>query len=143
MIQIAVAGAAGRMGQTLISACAAHESFILTHAFEQPAHESVGEPASSSGGGPVIADSIDGAQFDVLIDFTSPEASLSNLAFCADRGLRAVVGTTGFDESEKLRMAELSERMAVVWAPNMSVGVNICLKLLELAASAFGDDVDI
>ena len=71
MIQIAVAGAAGRMGQTLISACAAHESFILTHAFEQPAHESVGEPASSSGGGPVIADSIDGAQFDVLIDFFS------------------------------------------------------------------------
>ncbi len=143
MIQIAVAGAAGRMGQTLVSACGAHESFILAHAFEQPGHESVGEPASSSGSGPVIAESIDGPPFDVLIDFTSPEASLSNLAFCADRGLRAVVGTTGFDESEKQRMAELSERMAVVWAPNMSVGVNICLKLLELAASAFGDDVDI
>ena len=143
MIQIAVAGTAGRMGQTLVSACESHESFILTHAFEQPGHQSVGELASSSGSSPVIAESIDGPPFDVLIDFTSPAASLSNLAFCADRGLRAVVGTTGFDESEKQRMAELSERMAVVWAPNMSVGVNVCLKLLELAASAFGDDVDI
>ncbi|HCK75723.1 MAG TPA: 4-hydroxy-tetrahydrodipicolinate reductase [Gammaproteobacteria bacterium] len=143
MIRIAVAGAAGRMGQTLVSACNAHQSFILSHTFEQSGHESIGQPASNAKTSPAIFDSIDGAPFDVLIDFTSPAASLSNLAFCADHGLRAVIGTTGFNESEKQRMAELSERTAVVWAPNMSVGVTICLKLLELAASAFGDDVDI
>ena len=143
MIQVAVAGAAGRMGQTLVAACQIHESFTLTHAFEQSGHESIGQPAGSTGHGPVISDSIDGAPFDVLIDFTSPKASLSNLAFCADHGLRAVVGTTGFDESQKQRIARVCEKTAVVWAPNMSVGVNICLKLLELAAGAFGDDVDI
>ena len=147
MIRVAVAGAAGRMGQTLVSACQIHESFTLTHAFEQSGHESIGqaadELAGSAGNSPVISESIDGAPFDVLIDFTSPKASLSNLTFCADHGLRAVVGTTGFDESQKQRMTELCEKTAVVWAPNMSVGVNICLKLLELAAGAFGDDVDI
>ena len=143
MIQLAIAGAAGRMGQSLISACEAHESFALAHAFEQPGHESVGQSAGSGQSPVTLSDGIDGPSFDVLIDFTSPAASLANLAFCAEHGRKAVIGTTGFSDSDKARMAELAEKTAVVWAPNMSVGVNITLRLLELAARAFGDEVDI
>ena len=143
MIQLAIAGAAGRMGQSLVSACEAHESFTLAHAFERPGHESVGQSAGSDPSPVTLTDSIDGPAFDVLIDFTSPAASLSNLAFCADQGRKAVIGTTGFSDGDKACMAELAEKTAVVWAPNMSVGVNITLRLLELAARAFGDDVDV
>lgn len=143
MIQLAIAGAAGRMGQSLISACEAHESFALAHAFEQPGHESVGQSAGSGQAPVTLTDGIDGPSFDVLIDFTSPAASLANLAFCAEQGRKAVIGTTGFSDSDRARMAELAEKTAVVWAPNMSVGVNITLRLLELAARAFGDEVDV
>ena len=143
MIQLAIAGAAGRMGQSLVSACEAHESFVLAHAFEQPGHASVGQPAGSTEQAILIADSISGASFDVLIDFTSPAASLVNLASCAEQGRKAVIGTTGFSDADRERIAELAEKTAVVWAPNMSVGVNITLRLLELAAGAFGDDVDV
>ncbi|MBO31277.1 MAG: 4-hydroxy-tetrahydrodipicolinate reductase [Acidimicrobiaceae bacterium] len=143
MIQLAIAGAAGRMGQSLVSACEAHESFTLAHAFERPGHESVGQSAGSDPSPVTLTDSIDGPAFDVLIDFTSPAASLSNLAFCADQGRKVVIGTTGFSDGDKACMAELAEKIAVVWAPNMSVGVNITLRLLELAARAFGDDVDV
>ena len=143
MIQLAIAGAAGRMGQSLVSACEAHGSFTLAHAFEQSGHESVGQSAGSDQSLVTLTDSIDGPSFDVLIDFTSPAASLSNLAFCADQGRKAVIGTTGFSDGDKAYMTELAEKTAVVWAPNMSVGVNITLRLLELAARAFGDDVDV
>ena len=143
MIQLAIAGAAGRMGQSLVSACEAHESFVLAHAFEQPGHASVGQPAGSTEQTILISDSISAASFDVLIDFTSPAASLANLASCAEQGRKAVIGTTGFSDADRERMAELAEKTAVVWAPNMSVGVNITLRLLELAAGAFGDDVDV
>ena len=143
MIQLAIAGAAGRMGQSLVSACEAHESFVLAHAFEQPGHASVGQSAGSGQSPVILTDSIDGPSFDVLIDFTSPAASIVNLASCAEQGRKAVIGTTGFSDADRERMAELAEKTAVVWAPNMSVGVNITLRLLELAAGAFGDDVDV
>ena len=143
MIQLAIAGAAGRMGQSLVSACEAHESFALAHAFEQSGHTSVGQPAGGTEQTILISDSISGASFDVLIDFTSPAASLANLAFCAEQGRKAVIGTTGFSDADRERMAELAEKTAVVWAPNMSVGVNVTLRLLELAARAFGDDGDV
>ena len=143
MIQLAIAGAAGRMGQSLISACEGHESFALAHAFEQSGHESVGQSAGSGQSSVILTDGIDGPSFDVLIDFTSPVASLANLAFCAEHGRKAVIGTTGLSDSDRERMAELAKKTAVVWAPNMSVGVNITLRLLELAARAFGDEVDV
>ena len=143
MIQLAIAGAAGRMGQSLISACQGHESFALAHAFEQSGHESVGQSAGSGRSSVILSDGIDGPPFDVLIDFTSPVASLANLAFCAEHGRKAVIGTTGLSDSDRERMAELAKKTAVVWAPNMSVGVNITLRLLELAARAFGDEVDV
>ena len=123
MIQLAIAGAAGRMGQSLISACEGHELFALAHAFERSGHESVGQSAGSGQSSVILTDQIDGPSFDVLIDFTSPVASLANLAFCAEHGRKAVIGTTGLSDSDRERRAELAKKTAVVWAPNMSVGL--------------------
>ena len=80
---------------------------------------------------------------DVMIDFTRPEATLAHLAVCADLGVKAVIGTTGFDDAQKAEIARFAERTAVVFAPNMSVGVNVVLKLLDLAARAMNEGFDI
>ena len=109
MIRIAVAGVAGRMGRALVSAVqaqsAANGEIALTHAFERPGHDAVGLNTavlvSTGEAGVVVTDSIAGGEFDVLIDFTSPESSLSNLEYCAAQGLRAVIGTTGFDAKQR------------------------------------------
>ncbi|HJP06345.1 MAG: 4-hydroxy-tetrahydrodipicolinate reductase [Acidiferrobacteraceae bacterium] len=147
VIRVAIAGAAGRMGRALVVACENHEAVTLQHAFEQPGHDAVGQSAGMLAGttnrGPVIGDSIAGPPFDVLVDFTTPETTLANLSYCAQHQARAVIGTTGFDAPQKELMAKVSLETAVVLAPNMSIGVNVCLKLLEVAAQAFGDDVDI
>ena len=151
MIRIAVAGVAGRMGRALVSAVqeqsAANGEIALTHAFERPGHDAIGLNTAVLAGtgetGVVVTDSIAGGEFDVLIDFTSPESSLSNLEYCASQGLRAVIGTTGFDAKQRKAIEAVSTQTGVVWAPNMSVGVNITLKLLEVAAKAFGDSADI
>jgi 4-hydroxy-tetrahydrodipicolinate reductase len=81
--------------------------------------------------------------FDVLIDFTGPEATMENLALCREAGRRMVIGTTGLSEAQRARIAEAAEDIAIVFAPNMSVGVNLCLKLLDLAARVLGDEVDV
>ena len=83
------------------------------------------------------------AQSDVLIDFTRPEGTLHHLAYCAEHGIRMVIGTTGFDDAGKARIAELAQKTGVVFAPNMSVGVNVTLKLLEMAARSFSHGYDI
>ena len=147
MIRIAVAGAAGRMGRALLSAVQSHPSVQLAHAFERPGHEAVGVSAAvltgESGSDVTISDSVAGVAFDVLIDFTSPASSLANLEYCVAQGCRAVIGTTGFDSAQRQTIEAAAGKTALVWAPNMSVGVNITLKLLEVAAKAFGDDADI
>jgi 4-hydroxy-tetrahydrodipicolinate reductase len=81
--------------------------------------------------------------FDVLIDFTSPHATLEHLAFCRRAGRRMVIGTTGLTEEDRAAVVEASADCAIVMAPNMSVGVNLCFKLLEIAARALGDDYDV
>ena len=81
--------------------------------------------------------------FDVLIDFTRPEPTLANLEICRQAGRRAVIGTTGFSEQEKAQIKAAAQDIGVVFAPNMSVGVNLCLKLLDVAARVLGDEVDI
>jgi 4-hydroxy-tetrahydrodipicolinate reductase len=93
--------------------------------------------------GVVVRDTLDGADFDVLVDFTRPEATLANLAHCRRLGRRIVIGTTGFDDAGKAQIAESARDIGIVFAPNMSVGVNLCLKLLETAARVLGQDVDI
>ncbi|MBR01809.1 MAG: 4-hydroxy-tetrahydrodipicolinate reductase [Acidiferrobacteraceae bacterium] len=147
MIRVAVAGAAGRMGHALLTASLATDGVTLSHAFEHPGSDAVGQDAGEIVGvgraGVEISDAIAGPEFDVLIDFTTPSASLNNLAWCRETGHRIVIGTTGFDAQQKEAIAQAAGDIGIVLAPNMSIGVNVCFKLLQVAATAFGDEVDI
>lgn len=147
MIQIAVAGAAGRMGRALIEACARAESLCLSAALERPGSAAVGQDAGEIAGvgklGVAVRAGFDGTDFDALVDFTSAEATLAHLDYCRRNGKKMVIGTTGLDEAGKGRIADAAKDIAVVFAPNMSVGVNLCFKLLESAARVLGDDVDV
>ena len=149
MTRIAIAGAAGRMGRSLIEACTRADGVDITVALEHPDNSLLGSDAGDLVGigklgvliGADLAATMD--DFDVLIDFTRPEPTLANLEVCRQAGRRVVIGTTGFNEAEKQQIKAAARDTAVVFAPNMSVGVNVCLKLLEVAARVLGDEVDI
>ena len=149
MIKIAIAGASGRMGRTLIQATAENENTQLAAAIERPGKRVIGVDAGELAGiealGVNIVDDLAlvTADFDVLIDFTSIEATLTNLETCRQAGKKIVIGTTGFSDEQKKTIASAANDIAVVFAPNMSVGVNLCLKLLDLAARVMGDYTDI
>jgi 4-hydroxy-tetrahydrodipicolinate reductase len=147
MIRVVVTGAAGRMGRALIEACAKSEGLQLTGALERPGSSIAGADAGELAGigrlGVPIVAGLERLEFDVLVDFTRPEATLGYLAACQQAGRRVVIGTTGFDEAGKGRIAEAARAIPVVFAPNMSVGVNLCFKLLDLAARVLGDSVDV
>jgi len=147
MTRIAIAGAAGRMGRNLIAACAESADLEVTQAVERPAHEALGTDSGILAGlqanGVAISDTLDADAFDMLIDFTHPTATAQHVEFCVDHGKRMVIGTTGCDAALEARLAEAGERIAIVYAPNMSVGVNLCLELLQTAAAVLGDSVDI
>ncbi|NIR29252.1 MAG: 4-hydroxy-tetrahydrodipicolinate reductase [Gammaproteobacteria bacterium] len=147
--RVAVAGAAGRMGRTLIAACQEDERLALAAASERAGDVAVGRDAGEVAGiGPVgvaVADALVdvGGDFDVLVDFTTPEATLANSGVCRRAGKRMVVGTTGLSSEQRAALSEAAQDIAIVFAPNMSVGVNLCFKLLEVAARVLGDEVDI
>ena len=147
--RIAVTGAAGRMGRTLIGACQEFEGIRLSAAVEAPGNAFLGQDAGMLAGigeiGVSIGDSLEAAagEFDVLVDFTLADASSRNVHICRAARKRAVVGTTGFSAAQRASLAEDAEHIAVVLAPNMSVGVNLCFKLLDVAARALGDEVDV
>lgn len=147
-MKIAIVGAGGRMGKTLIETCAETEGAQLTVATERAGSTLVGADAGELAGvgrlDVAVVDSLaTGDDFDVLIDFTRPEPSLQHLAFCRERGKAMVIGTTGFSDEEKGQIKAAAQDIPVVFAPNMSVGVNLCLNLLKVAARVLGDDVDI
>ncbi|QEA12706.1 4-hydroxy-tetrahydrodipicolinate reductase [Comamonas flocculans] len=146
--RVAVAGASGRMGRMLIEAVLASTDGVLAGALDVAASPAVGADATAflgrSSGVPVTADLRAGlAGCDVLIDFTRPEGTLAHARACAELGVQMVIGTTGFDDAGKAALAQAAEKVAIVLAPNMSVGVNVTMKLLELAARALGDGYDI
>jgi 4-hydroxy-tetrahydrodipicolinate reductase len=149
MIRIAIPGAAGRMGRNLIDACLRAEGLQPGAATERAGHELIGSDAGLIAGvgelGVAICDDLESVidQFDVLIDFTAPAASLQHLEICRRHGKRMVIGTTGFSDEQKQQIADAAKETGVVFAPNMSVGVNLCLKLLDVAARVLGDEVDI
>lgn len=147
MTNVAIMGAAGRMGRTLIEACTKTTGLRLSAAIDMPGTVVSGTDAGEMVGigriGVPVSDKLDGLGFDVLIDFTRPEATLMNLEFCRRHKRAVVIGTTGFDDSGKVRIAAAAKEIPVVFAPNMSVGVNLCFKLLELASRVLGDSVDI
>ncbi|SEJ03491.1 dihydrodipicolinate reductase [Pseudomonas linyingensis] len=149
MRRIAVMGAAGRMGKTLIEAVQQAPGATLSAAVDRPDSSLVGADAGELAGvgrlGVVLAGEL--AQvlddFDVLIDFTHPSVTLNNLAVCRAAGKAMVIGTTGFTAEEKQLLAEAAREIPIVFAANFSVGVNLCLKLLDTAARVLGDEVDI
>jgi 4-hydroxy-tetrahydrodipicolinate reductase len=145
---VAIAGSGGRMGQTLIDAILAAPDLTLTGALEIPGHalldRDVGERSGRATGVVVTADASAGMRnADVLIDFTRPEGTLANLAACAAAKVGAVVGTTGLSVGDKDTLCQFARTIPIVFAPNMSVGVNVLFKLVELAAQRLGDDYDV
>jgi 4-hydroxy-tetrahydrodipicolinate reductase len=145
---VAVAGASGRMGQMLIEAIRASEDCRLAGALDISTSPAIGNDAAAflglASGVPVTADpAIALEQAQVLIDFTRPEGTLAHLQACRERGVKAVIGTTGFTDAQKAQIADAARDIAIVMAPNMSVGVNVTLKLLELAAKALATGYDI
>ncbi|MBF7144526.1 MULTISPECIES: 4-hydroxy-tetrahydrodipicolinate reductase [Pseudomonas] len=149
MRRIAVMGAAGRMGKTLVEAVQQAPGAGLTAAIDRADSTLVGADAGELAalgriGVPISGDLARVAEeFDVLIDFTHPTVTLKNLAFCRKAGKAMVIGTTGFSAEEKERLAEAGKDIPIVFAANFSIGVNLCLKLLDTAARVLGDDVDI
>ena len=149
MIRVAVVGAAGRMGKTLIGAVTAAEGMALTAATELPDSTLVGVDAGELAGvgklGVLISHSLTKVvdDFDVVIDFTGPVASMVHLDVCRKHGKAMVIGTTGLKDDQKSAIKAAASDIGIVFAPNMSVGVNLCFRLLELAAKVMGDDADI
>lgn len=149
MKKIAIAGAAGRMGRTLIQAVAESKDLQLGAASERPGSSLIGADAGELTGlgknGVGLVDDLGGVidDFDILIDFTSPASTMAHLALCRAKGKAMVIGTTGLDDAQKAAIKEAGQEIGIVFAPNMSVGVNLCFKLLDLAARVMGDEADI
>ena len=149
MQRIAVMGAAGRMGKTLIEAVSLAEGAKLCAAIDRTDSSLVGADAGELVGlgkvGVTLAGDLNAVinDFDVLIDFTHPSVTLKNLEVCRQAGKAMVIGTTGFTPEEKQQLSEAAKQIPIVFAANFSVGVNLCLKLLDTAARVLGDDVDI
>ena len=145
---IAIAGASGRMGQMLIEAVRAADDCRLGGALDMAGSPALGQDAGAfsgqSTGVLITSDLRQGLKgCDVLIDFTRPEGTLEHLRVCRELGVSAVIGTTGFTDAQKAEIAEASQHIAIMMAPNMSVGVNVTLKLLEMAAKALATGYDI
>ncbi|NNC67746.1 MAG: 4-hydroxy-tetrahydrodipicolinate reductase [Gammaproteobacteria bacterium] len=149
MVRVGVNGASGRMGKTLIQACVEHQNTQLGAAFEIASSNSIGQDAGVTAGienlGVGINSDLESHtnDFDVLIDFTIPECTILSLESCLKHGKSMVIGTTGLDDIQKQKLQAASKIISIMFAPNMSVGVNLCLKLLQIAAKTLGDEYDI
>ncbi len=147
-LPIAVAGASGRMGRMLLEAILASGDAQVAGALDVPGSPALGSDATAflgrDSGVLVTSDLQQGLQnAQYLIDFTRPEGTLAHLAVCRQLGVKMVIGTTGFTEEQKAQIAEAAQDIAIVMAPNMSVGVNVTLKLLDMAARALSTGYDI
>ncbi len=146
-MKVAIAGASGRMGRMLIEAVLGSTDLQLTAALDRSDSPELGQDCAAflgrRSGVPIVAATAAIAQAEVFIDFTRPEATLAHVAVCADRGIAAVIGTTGFDAAGKAALAAAAERTAIVLAPNMSVGVQAMLRLVELGARLLAEGYDL
>ncbi len=146
--RLAIAGAGGRMGQMLIDAVRHSGDCELGGALDVAASPVIGTDAAAFSGhasGVMIQSDIRAGlkNASVLIDFTRPEGTMAHLAVCRETGVKLVIGTTGFSDEQKAEIAAAAKDIAIVMAPNMSVGVNVTLKLLEMAAKAMATGYDI
>ena len=147
-MKIAIAGSSGRMGRTLIEAVCSSKDLKLSAALEiarsPQLDKDAGEALGIASGVAVSADYVAGiAASDCLIDFTRPEASLLHLEACLESGTKMVIGTTGFSARDKQHILDAAKRIAIVFAPNMAVGVNATFRLAEVAAKILGDAYDV
>ena len=148
-IRVAIAGAGGRMGRQLIQAALQMDGVALGAALEREGSSLLGADAGELAGagktGVTVQSSLEAVKedFDVFIDFTRPEGTLAHLAFCRQHGKGMVIGTTGFDDAGKQAIQDAATDIAIVFAANFSVGVNVMLKLLEKAAKVMGNYTDI
>ena len=147
MTRIAIAGAAGRMGKNLVIACSETGDVSLTQALEREQSPSLGMDCGLLAGlepnNLLITSELDASLFDVLVDFTHPTATTHHVDNCSTHGKKIEIGTTGCYTALEQKMHDAGQKIAIVYAPNMSVGVNLCLKLLQTAAAVLGDSVDI
>ncbi len=147
VLKIVVAGATGRMGQVLLTAVHEAEDCVLHGALVRAGSSAVGRPVALYGGASDLLLSDDAAATlagaDVLIDFTRPEVTLAHLTLCRQSGVNMVIGTTGFDTAQKQHILDAGRDIGIVFAPNMSVGVNLTFKLLEMAARILDQGFDI
>lgn len=148
-MRMAVTGAAGRMGRTLIRMISESADLTLSVALERKDSEFLGADAGELAGvgplGVMLGHDVAGAlgEFDVLVDFSVPEATLHALHACREGAKKIVIGTTGFDATGQSLIDAAAADIAILQAPNMSIGVNVCFRLIEIAARALGDDVDV
>ena len=149
MIRVAITGAAGRMGKTLIQAIQDADGLQLGAALEHPDNPAIGQDAGEVAGVGKLGVAINAdasacvTEFDVVIDFTVPAATLGLAGICKTHGKAMVIGTTGFSDAELAALHAAARDIALFMAPNMSVGVNLVFKLIEIAAKALGDSVDV
>lgn len=146
--RVAIAGASGRMGRILAQALVESVDCQLAGALDVADSAHIGNDATGflgqASGVVIKADLHAGLQHaQVLIDFTRPEGTMAHVKACREKGVKMVIGTTGFSDEQKREIQAASQDIAIVMAPNMSVGVNVTLKLLEMAAAALANDYDI
>jgi len=146
-MKLAIAGSGGRMGRMLIEAALAAEDMSIVAALERPDAPQVGQDCAlflgQASGVTITSDVSAIARADVLIDFTRPEATLKHLQACVEHRVRAVIGTTGFDEAGRRQVEQAARSVPVVFSPNMSVGVNVAFRLVELAARMLPEEFDV
>ena len=146
-IKVAIVGCSGRMGRVLLECVAQADDLILHAALEHTTSPELGKDASEFGGRRGVAVRADAAvalqSADVLIDFTRPEGTLHHLEICRKLGVNMVIGTTGFNAQQKAQLGAAAQHIGIMFAPNMSVGVNLTFKLLETAAKVLSHGFDI
>ncbi|MFA6971960.1 MAG: 4-hydroxy-tetrahydrodipicolinate reductase [Gallionella sp.] len=147
-IKIAIAGSSGRMGKVLLECVAQADDLVLHAALEHAGSEMLGRDAGELAGracGVKISADVEAALqgADVLIDFTRPEGTLLHLEVCRKLGVNMVIGTTGFNAQQKAQLGAAAQDVGIVFAPNMSVGVNLVFKLLETASRVLSEGYDI
>ncbi|WP_034414747.1 4-hydroxy-tetrahydrodipicolinate reductase [Candidatus Photodesmus blepharus] len=149
MIRIGISGVAGRMGRSLAKVTHLNQDMIVVAGFERPGSSfigvEIGELYGEVNDKVVLKDSLDEStpDFDILVDFTIPENTLKNVKFCKKHNKKMVIGTTGFSDKERIFIEEAAKEIAIVMAPNYSIGINLILKLLEKATKVMGSCCDI
>ncbi len=149
MVRIAVAGAAGKMGSRIVALSREYDSIKLTGAFERKSHKDIGKDAGVIAGMSetcvILSDDIEKVldEANVVIDFTHTDSTLEHLKAASAKGKAMVIGTTGFTKDQLEEIKALTKKIPCVMASNMSLGVNLLLKVLQDVARALGDDYDI